>query len=385
MYKKEEVTDVKKYRPVSVLSSTSKVFERLLQVQISKFIDKHLSPYLCGYRKGYSAQHALISLLEKWKVTLDENGYAEAVLMDLSKAFDCMNHDLLIAKMYAYGFSKGAVTMIRNYLTNRWQRTKINTSFSSWAELLTGVPQGSVLGPLLFNIYLNDLFWENELTDVCNFADDTTFYSCDQELDIVLKKLEHDSLIAIEWFEANYMKLNVDKCHLIVAGHKNEWVWAKVGDNMIWESRVEKLLGIQIDNKLNFASHVTTICQKANRKLSALRRYSRLLSFEKRRILFKAFVESQFAYSPLVWMFHSRSLNKKINRLHERALRMVYDDDISTFSKLLLRDGSFTVHERNIQSLAIEMFKAKMKIGPSLLEDIFTLTEYNGPSLRSKS
>ena len=154
---------------------------------------------------------------------------------------------------------------------------------------------------------------------------------------------------------------------------------------MIWESRVEKLLGIQIDNKLNFASHVTTICQKANRKLSALRRYSRLLSFEKRRILFKAFVESQFAYSPLVWMFHSRSLNKKINRLHERALRMVYDDDISTFSKLLLRDGSFTVHERNIQSLAIEMFKAKMKIGPSLLEDIFTLTEYNGPSLRSKS
>ena len=117
-------------------------------------------------------------------------------------------------------------------------------------------------------------------------------------------------------------------------------------------------------------------------KLSALRRYSRLLSFEKRRTLLKAFVESQFAYSPLVWMFHNRSLNNKINRLHERALRMVYNDDISTFNELLTRDGSFTIHERNIQSLAIEMFKVKMNNGPSLLEDIFLLTDYDGPCLR---
>jgi retron-type reverse transcriptase len=125
-----------------------------MQEQISAFMTRHLSPFFCGYRKGFSAQHALISLLEKWKTILDKNGYAGAILMDLSKAFDCMNHDLLIAKLYAYGFSKNAVAMIRSYLKNRWQRTKINTSFSSWSELLTGVPQGSVLGPLLFNIYM---------------------------------------------------------------------------------------------------------------------------------------------------------------------------------------------------------------------------------------
>ena len=99
VHKKDEVTNVKNYRPVSVLSSTSKVFERLMQEQISSFITRHLSPYLCGYRKGFSAQHALISLLEKWKATLDKKGYAGAILMDLSKAFDCMNHDLLIAKL----------------------------------------------------------------------------------------------------------------------------------------------------------------------------------------------------------------------------------------------------------------------------------------------
>ena len=105
----------------------------------------------------------------------------------------------------------------------------------------------------------------------------------------------------------------------------------------------------------------------------------------KRRMIMKAFVESQFAYSPLVWTFHNRTLNNKINRIHERALRMVYDDDISNFTDLLQRDGAFTIHQRNIQSLAIEMFKVKTKCGPSLLEDIFELRKYNGPSLRAKS
>ena len=110
-------------------------------------------------------------------MSLDNKGYAGAVLMDLSKAFDTINHDLLIAKLNAYGFSKDALTLVRIYLKNIWQRTKINTSFSSWTELLRRVPQGSVLDPLLFNIYINYLFWVNENTEVCNYADDTTFHA----------------------------------------------------------------------------------------------------------------------------------------------------------------------------------------------------------------
>ena len=159
VFKKKDPLDKTNYRPVSVLPPVSKIFERLMQKQINEHIKNKLSPYLCGYRKGFSTQYALLSLIERWKKILDEKGFGGAVLMDLSKAFDTLNHELLIAKLSAYGFNNESLKLIRSYLTNRWQRTKMNKSFSRWTELLQGGPQRSVLGLLLFNIYLNDLFF----------------------------------------------------------------------------------------------------------------------------------------------------------------------------------------------------------------------------------
>ena len=157
VHKKDAVTIKSNYRPISGLPSGSKIFERIIQRQIAFYMETFLSPYLCGYIKGYSVQHTLIALLEKVCLSLDNKGYGGAILMDLSKGFDTLNHDLLIAKLHAYGFSK-TLFLIKSYLSNRWQRTKINNSYSSWTELLLGVCQSSILGPLLFNINLNDLF-----------------------------------------------------------------------------------------------------------------------------------------------------------------------------------------------------------------------------------
>ena len=173
-----------------------------------------------------------------------KGGFAGAILMDLSKAFDTINHELLIAKLEAYGFGDNALETMRSYLSDRWQRTKVNTSFSTWKELLCGVPQGSVLGPILFNIYSNDLFYQ--LFDVCNFADDTTLYACDMKLENVLCQLEDNAYTAILWFENNYMKLNQSKCHFLTSGSA-EHLWVKVGDERIWESQSEKLLGLIVD------------------------------------------------------------------------------------------------------------------------------------------
>ena len=131
------------------------------------------------------------------------------------------------------------------------------------------------------------------------------------------------------------MKPNTDKCNFVLAGYKYEQVWASVGDDKIWESQKEKLLGVIIDRNLNFKNHVSDICSRANRKLTALGRLSKLLHLVKKRNLMKSFVESQFAYCPLIWMFHSRELNRKINKIQEKSLRMVYVNDTSTYEELL--------------------------------------------------
>ena len=213
----------KNYRPVSALPCVSKIFD-IMQKQIFQYIEK----FLFGYRKGFNTQTARPGLVEKWKASLDEKKYTGAVLMDLSKAFDTINHELLLAKLNGYGFDKHLLEIMRNYLCNCRQRRKINTAFSSWSALLKGVPQSSVLGPIFLNIFLNDLFLVLKDTDVCNFTDDTSAHACDISLDELLMRLEHDSTLAVCCFESNYMKLNTNKCHLIISDNKHESVWVDI-------------------------------------------------------------------------------------------------------------------------------------------------------------
>ena len=145
---KKDLSRAKNYRVISVLTIVSKIFERILHRQVSSYVDQFLSTFMCGYRKGFGTQQALLSLKERWENTLDQNGYGGAILMDLSKASDTTNHDLLIPKLGAYGFDTASLMLIRSYLTNPFQKTKVNTSFSSWSKLFLGLPQGSVQGLL---------------------------------------------------------------------------------------------------------------------------------------------------------------------------------------------------------------------------------------------
>ena len=310
-------------------------------------------------------------MIEKWRSSVDGGGQAGALLTDLSEAFDSIDHELLIAKLYAYGFNKNSLYFINSYLKGRKQRTKINSSYSAFAEILFGVPQGSILGPLLFNIYICDLYIENSDIDVANYADDNTPYACSSDLHSVIFKLQKNIKRIFRWIYNNNLISNPEKIHLIVRTKKNLEI--QVSNYSIRNEDSFKLLGIHFNNYLNFDYHVNQLCKKASKKLHALARIAKYMDINKRRMLMKAFVSSQFSYCPLIWMFHSRKMEHRINSIHKRALKLVYQD--SPDLTLLAKNKSVSVHQKNLQLLATEIFKSKFEVSPELMNDIFHFLE----------
>ena len=198
----------------------SKLYERSMFKQISEFFEIIFSKSQCGFRKGHSTQQCLLAMLEKWKRSVDSGKAFGALLTDLSKAFDCLDHELLIAKLNAYGFSLPALRLIHDYLSHRKQRARVNNSYSEWLALMFGVPQGSILGPLLFNIFLADLFLIHSDIDIANFADDNTPYLSAKNVEDVIESLERASVSLFRWFENDLLKGNADKCHFLVCTSK---------------------------------------------------------------------------------------------------------------------------------------------------------------------
>ena len=276
----------------------------------------------------------------------------------------------LLAKLHAlYDFSLRVLRWIHSYLTNRIQRARVKGDYSSWEEILFGVPQGSILGPLLFNIFLCDLFLIMKETSFASYADDNTPYVTAENLDEVIKSLEKDSIKLFQWFSDNQMKANHDKCHLLVSGKNN--VTMNASGFKIKNSECEKLLGIKVDCGLKFENYLSGVIKKASNKINALSRVTPFMNLSKKKMLMNSFFKSQFSYCPLVWMCHSRTINNKINHLHERCLRVIYNDKISSFKELLERDGSVPIHNRNLQILATGMFKVYNNIAPPKFTEFF--------------
>ena len=295
--------------------------------------------------------------------------------MNLSKAFDTLNHRLLLAKLKAYGLQPTAIKQIKNYLTGRFQRAKVNNSYSSWSEIMTGVPQGSILGPLLFNIFLNDLFLYLQETFLSNYADDNVLYSIGNTIEGVKKALSNNFRIIQNWFHENLMLLNAKKCYYLCFGTSSENDDFILDGIKLSNSCEEKILGVIIANELKFDPHIRSICEKAAQKLGVLNIISSLLDPEKKRPVFNAVIKSHFNYYPLIWMFSSKRSNNLINRIHEKSLRSVYNDTSSTFQELLRRNRSVSIHHKNIQILTTEVFKVVNNTCPPIMKTFFDFRE----------
>ena len=193
--------------------------------------------------------------------------------------------------------------------------------------------------------------------------------SANKTNDLVLKEIEHFSEVLFKWFDFNYMKINSGKSHILFSGNDN--VSANIDNHTIISENKNELLGIILDSKLSFEDHINNLCKKASQKLNVLARIAPYMCLEKRKTVMKANIISPFGHCPLAWMFHSRGINNKMNSLHERALRITYSDGSSSFEDLLKKDNSVSIHHRNMQALATEMFKVEDIIGLKIIKELF--------------
>ena len=317
LHKKNSNLDKENYRPVSILPVVSKIYERAINEQLSEFFSQHFNVYLSAFRPGYGCQSTLLRIIEDWKQALDEKKYVAAILMDLSKAFDCLSHDLLLLKLKAYGVSENAVKLLKSYLTNRKQCVKLGTFKSDFQPILKGVPQGSILGPVLFNIFLNDIFHVIKNCKLYNYADDNTVSAADHDLSKLVSNLVEDSLRLIKWFAENHMKANPDKFQALAVGKHtmDENITFNLENNVINCEEHVKLLGVTIDFKLNFNLHISNVCKKASRQLNVLKRIGRNLCRLGKLNVYYSFIMSNFNYCPLVWHFCGEVNTKKIEKI----------------------------------------------------------------------
>ena len=384
LYKKNNNLDKSNYRPVSVLPCISKIYERAIHDQLMEFLENHFDPLLSAFRSGFGCQTALLKIIEEWKKALDNNLHIAAILMDLSKAFDCLPHNLLLLKLKAYGLNESSLKLMNSYLENRQQCIKLGSTCSTWLNLFKGVPQGSILGPVLFNVFINDIFLFVNNSTIYNYADDNTVSKCDTNLENVISDLEEDNLTLIKWFSINLMKANPDKFQAIAIGKKTKQhnISFDLNGIKINCEEIVKLLGVTIDSELNFDNHISETCKKASRQLNILKRMGKYLNRLGRLTAYYSFILSNFNYCPIIWHYCSEKNSKNMERIQERALRFIYGDYENTYDFLLEKSKLPALKVRRLRTIAVETFKIVNKISPSYLHN---LIEIKGQSYNFRS
>ena len=329
IFKKDSKLIVSNYRPISLLSNINKILEKLMFTRVYEFLEKHKCIYKLqfGFRSKHSTNHALINITETIRSALDSKKVAAGIFVDLQKAFDTVNHEILVQKLNHYGVRGTVNKWFLSYLSNRSQSVSILGFNSDTLTIKHGVPQGSVLGPLLFLIYINDLNNAIRYSKVYHFADDTNLLNISNDPRKLQKQLNIDLKLLYKWLLANKISLNCAKTESIIfhiPGHKPTYNFKlKMNGHLVRPSEYIKYLGIYLDSTLSGKAHCDILLKKlkrANGMLSKIRHY--VPSTELKSIYYAIF-SSHMMYGVQVWGQSITTHTEKVFKLQNRAMRII--------------------------------------------------------------
>ena len=331
------------YRGISVLPPVAKLLEKLLAIQIKNYFESNNLFYSGqhGFRKGFSCESALHELISEINTNQDMRKITLLLFIDFRKAFDLVDSNLLLRKLYHYGFETSALELIKSYFTNRMQQIKLGDLFSAKLLLVLGVPQGSVLGPLFFLIFINDLPYIMELSSKL-FADDTTFYKCGDNLDILISSFKKELEPMIDWCKFNKLDINFKKTYCMIVSRKRIEIPKSILFNKINIEVVDtfKLLGVTIDRKLTFLNYASMVCGRVNSMLYSIKRLFFLPLVTKIQF-FKSFILPLFDYCITLLIYYPKYVIQKLLNCYYITIAKLFNSNKSdkfSFGKISTND-----------------------------------------------
>lgn len=359
----------------------SKVFEKIIYEQLYEYLSTNelLSEQQFGFRRFHSTATALLDCSNEWFVNMDRGLYNLVVFLDLKKAFDTVNHDILLAKLELYGIKDPTLKLFKSYLSHRTQFCHVNGKFSDSIPISYGVPQGSVLGPLLFLIYINDLPNCLERTTARLFADDTNITASGKSIEEAEVALNYDLHNIKEWLLANKLCLNIVKTEYILIGSRykinelTEQPRVFIGDEPVRRVSETKALGVKIDQFLTWDSHIDSISKKISAGISAIRKIREFTDCSTLKLVYSGLIQPHFDYCCEVWNSIGRVQFERLQKLHNRCARTIMNFKNEHGQSRLALDqlGWKSLEERRAQILAKLMFKVINNMAPSKLCSMF--------------
>ena len=387
IHKKSSKSDPKNYRPVSLTSSVCKLLENIVRQQLQTHLNRHnlLIDNQHGFRSKRSCETQLISSLNDWCKALENKQNIDIIYLDISHAFDCVPYNRLLTKLYNIGIKGNLLGWFRSFLKGRKQKVRVNNSYSKWIPVTSGVPQGTILGTLLFLIYINNI--TDSLNCTCRlFADDCILYksySDQKETD----SLQEDLNKLGNWSDKWLLSFNPSKCKVMHISNKNSRIKRDyfLNDNKLENVDCEKYLGVYIQIRLNWSQHTNYLCQDSYKKLGMLKRVFSNCDTSIKENLYNQLIRSKIDYASSVWDPYTLTSQRKLEKVQKRAYRFICKSDIPNYTFFIESHKILALHQLRKWNRLCMLFKIINNKVDIEFENNLTWALPSGRKLRKKN